>query len=116
MKQTTKAKVIALSVFGLALASAPLSMVLNAPEAKAGSISVSSAVAPLPPPPPSSDYFGENEVWDVDEAQDAGKARPAPKKARRVKTAKKTVWTCKRVPLVQQGRPGARTVLYCDHQ
>ena len=115
MNRTNRARLIALSVFTLAVASLPLSIALNAPEAQAARISIpASAVAPLPPPPPSSDYVGDNEVWDGGETEASEDARPAPRKTPRAKTTS-SKWTCKRIPLVQGGRPGARTVVYCDH-
>jgi hypothetical protein len=109
MNRTTKTKLIALSVFALAVASAPLSIVLNAPEAKAARISTvtsvtASSLPSVPAPPVVVDL---DEVKVVAKKKASRKARPAPKKAK--------TWTCVRRVLEQGGRPGARTVLYCDH-
>ena len=107
MKKTTKAHLIAVSLLGLAMAAAPASMILNAPDANARvahpAPSASEAtVAPeasVPAPPAVVEL---DEVKVVGNPKPATSARPAAKKTHKS-------WTCHRVPLAQN-RPARATM------
>ena len=109
MKRTTKARLIALSVFGLALASLPASIIINAPEAKAVQV-----VEPVASAAPSVASPEVEEAYGIRVWEPTKKAKKSPRKARK---------TCKRIALtgprpaapVANARPTGGSVVYCDH-
>jgi len=119
MKKTTKAHLIAVSFLGLAMAAAPASMILNAPDANARvahpAPSVSSDTAPeasVPAPPA---------VVELDEVKVMANPKPATSARPAVKRTHKT-WTCHRIPLAQNrpalatkdSAPANQTVQLCE--
>ena len=99
--KTTKARVIAWCVFGLAIAALPISIAANSPEARATLITENRLSVPSPALSASSDAgYGVR-------YHSTKKTKKTPKKARKPQV-------CRLRILEQGGRPGHRFVIYCD--